>query len=213
MGATNAPADGSEADSAEAEGEIHVDQVSLEISKGYFPNTATHKNEWRRKFYKHKNRFVDTLFEELVDDKDSHSGSESHHGGTDAQSAGCELRELLVNVCLDHQDRRGNLLRLAAIVRSAMDSCLVIVSGCVMFVTSPLMRKKNPLKYPVGKKRMEPFGVIVFATAMSTATIQLLITAVSKAPLQFQHLLSFSLSADDDVLLRGQQNVNISFIA
>ena len=59
-----------------------------------------------------------------------------------------------------------------------MDSCLDIVSGCVMFVTSLLMRKKNPLKYPVGKKRMEPLGVIVFATAMFTATIQLLTAAV-----------------------------------
>ena len=93
-----------------------------------------------------------------------------------------------------------------------MDSCLDIVNGCIMFITSPLMLKKNPLKDPVGKKRMEPFGVIVFATAMSTASIQLLTAAVCLQH-QYRNHMSFGLSADDDVLLRGQQNVNISFIA
>ena len=80
MGATNAPADGAEADSEEAEGEIRIDKVCWKISKDHFPKATVHKNKRLRKFYLHQNRFVDALFEESVDDKDSISDCKSRRG-------------------------------------------------------------------------------------------------------------------------------------
>ena len=79
MGVHRPPADGAEADSAEAEGKIRVDaEVDWKISNVNFSEVAAHKR--LRKFYKHQNRFVDALFEEPVDDKDSTSDCKSRHG-------------------------------------------------------------------------------------------------------------------------------------
>ena len=78
VGATNAPADSAQADSAQAEGEIRIDEVCWKISKDHFPDATAHKR--LRKFYKRRNRLVDALFEEPVDDKDSISDCKSRRG-------------------------------------------------------------------------------------------------------------------------------------
>ncbi|ELP87977.1 cation efflux protein/ zinc transporter, putative [Entamoeba invadens IP1] len=142
---------------------------SWKLYKEKFNVGATNKNKKLRKFYKEQSRFVDNLFEEPVDEKDD-------IGGWPTKIA--IYGSFAINLCLCVTKIvaavfSGSL----TVIASALDSCLDIVSGAVVFITALLMKKPNPSKYPIGKKRMEPLGIIVFATAMFTATIQLLTSA------------------------------------
>eukprot|EP01118_Nematostelium_gracile_P000532 TRINITY_DN1059_c0_g1_i1.p1 TRINITY_DN1059_c0_g1~~TRINITY_DN1059_c0_g1_i1.p1 ORF type:complete len:415 (+),score=98.47 TRINITY_DN1059_c0_g1_i1:84-1328(+) len=67
-----------------------------------------------------------------------------------------------------------------AVFASALDSCLDLLSGSIIFVTNHLIKRKNPYLYPAGKDRLEPLGIIVFSACMFTMTIQLLTTAAEK---------------------------------
>ncbi|BFU19227.1 cation transporter, putative [Entamoeba histolytica] len=149
--------------------EYHPIDDSWKIEKDKFSKPMTKQNKKLKKFYEKQNKFVDSLFEVPVDDKDDI---------TDWRTKIAIYGSFIVNLCLC-------IVKIVAaivsgsltVIASALDSCLDIVSGAVMFITALLMKKPNPIKYPIGKKRMEPLGIIVFATAMFTATIQLLTNA------------------------------------
>ncbi|GAB1221694.1 hypothetical protein ENUP19_0083G0067 [Entamoeba nuttalli] len=141
---------------------------SWKLTKNIFTKTST-RNTKLKKFYEKQNKFVDSLFEEVTDDKD---------GITDCRTKIAIYGSFIVNVCLCLIKIVAAVMSVSlTVIASTLDSCLDIISGAVMFITALLMRKRNIYKYPVGKKRMEPLGVIVFATAMFTATIQLLTNA------------------------------------
>lgn len=61
-----------------------------------------------------------------------------------------------------------------AVIASAIDSSLDLVSGSIIFIAARLAAKKNLLKYPIGKTRLEPLSIIVFAAVMGMASLQLL---------------------------------------
>ncbi|KNC47829.1 cation diffusion facilitator family protein [Thecamonas trahens ATCC 50062] len=63
-----------------------------------------------------------------------------------------------------------------AVFASAVDSALDLVSGLIMFVTERAISRRDPYKYPVGRRRLEPLGIIVFASVMGTAALQLILT-------------------------------------
>jgi cation diffusion facilitator family transporter len=76
-----------------------------------------------------------------------------------------------------------------AVVASAIDSSLDLVSGSIIFVAALLAHKRNLSLYPVGKTRLEPLSIIVFASVMGMASLQLLtegatriVDGVSKGP-------------------------------
>lgn len=66
-----------------------------------------------------------------------------------------------------------------AVIGSAMESLLDLVSGSIIFITSRMMRKTNLRKYPVGKSRLEPLGIVVFSAVMGMASVQLLLQAIT----------------------------------
>jgi len=63
---------------------------------------------------------------------------------------------------------------------SALDSFLDLLSGSILSLTAWLMSKPAPYKYPVGKLRMEPLGVIIFATIMGTCYAQVILEACAR---------------------------------
>lgn len=67
-----------------------------------------------------------------------------------------------------------------ALLASAFESFLDIVSNAIIFFTVRVIRQKNYYSYPVGKSRMEPLGIIVFAVVITTSFSQVLITSVEK---------------------------------
>jgi len=65
-----------------------------------------------------------------------------------------------------------------SIITSALDSFLDLVSGVILFITARSMKHDNKYKFPAGKSRMQPLGIIVFACIMGTVGFQVLLEAV-----------------------------------
>ena len=66
-----------------------------------------------------------------------------------------------------------------AVVASAVDSALDVLSQGTLLVTARLMRKYDPYNYPAGKNRMEPVAVLVFSIIMGMAALFLLYESVN----------------------------------
>lgn len=65
-----------------------------------------------------------------------------------------------------------------AVIASAIDSSLDIVSGTIIYVAARLAAKKNPHLYPIGKAKLEPLAIIVFASVMGVASLQLMVQSI-----------------------------------
>lgn len=68
--------------------------------------------------------------------------------------------------------------RSLAVIASTLDSLLDLLSGFILWFTSYAMNKPNQHQYPVGKNRMQPVGIVVFATVMATLGLQILFESV-----------------------------------
>lgn len=64
--------------------------------------------------------------------------------------------------------------RSMAVIASTLDSFLDLLSGLILLVTSRAMSKPNQYSYPIGKRRMQPVGIIVFASVMATLGFQII---------------------------------------
>ncbi|KAE8679205.1 Metal tolerance protein 9 [Hibiscus syriacus] len=64
--------------------------------------------------------------------------------------------------------------RSLAVIASTLDSLLDLLSGFILWFTAYAMRKPNQYRYPIGKNRMQPVGIIVFASVMTTLGLQIL---------------------------------------
>jgi cation diffusion facilitator family transporter len=65
--------------------------------------------------------------------------------------------------------------RSMAVIASTLDSLLDLLSGFILWFTANAMRKPNQFHYPIGKRRMQPVGIIVFASVMATLGLQVLL--------------------------------------
>ncbi|XP_051125484.1 metal tolerance protein 10-like [Andrographis paniculata] len=68
--------------------------------------------------------------------------------------------------------------RSLAVIASTMDSFLDLLSGLILWFTSYAMKNPNHYHYPIGKKRMQPVGIIVFASVMATLGLQIILESV-----------------------------------
>ena len=65
-----------------------------------------------------------------------------------------------------------------SVISSLIDSAFDLFSGLVIAVTSYLIDHYDPHHYPVGRNRLEPVAIIITASVMSTATLQIIITSI-----------------------------------
>ncbi|XWS10451.1 hypothetical protein CRYUN_Cryun39dG0080100 [Craigia yunnanensis] len=65
-----------------------------------------------------------------------------------------------------------------AVIASTLDSLLDLFSGFILWFTAHAMKTPNHYNYPIGKKRMQPVGIIVFASVMATLGLQILLESV-----------------------------------
>ncbi|XP_042044298.1 metal tolerance protein 10-like isoform X2 [Salvia splendens] len=68
--------------------------------------------------------------------------------------------------------------RSLAVIASTMDSFLDLLSGLILWFTAYAMKNPNQYHYPIGKKRMQPVGIIVFASVMATLGLQIILESV-----------------------------------
>ncbi|KAJ8565169.1 hypothetical protein K7X08_007745 [Anisodus acutangulus] len=67
-----------------------------------------------------------------------------------------------------------------AIAASTLDSLLDLMAGGILWLSHLSMKDINIYKYPIGKLRVQPVGIIIFAAVMATLGFQVLIQAVEK---------------------------------
>ncbi|XP_052176518.1 metal tolerance protein 4 [Diospyros lotus] len=72
--------------------------------------------------------------------------------------------------------RSGSL----AIAASTLDSLLDLIAGGILWFTHLSMKDINIYKYPIGKLRMQPVGIIIFAAVMATLGFQVLVQAAEQ---------------------------------
>ncbi|CAP97750.1 hypothetical protein E8E15_011109 [Penicillium rubens] len=62
-----------------------------------------------------------------------------------------------------------------ALFATAADAFMDLVSSLVMLVTSRMSSRPKPYKYPVGRRRVETMGVIMFCALMTIVAVELII--------------------------------------
>lgn len=67
-----------------------------------------------------------------------------------------------------------------AIAASTLDSLLDLMAGLILWCTHLSMKSINIYKYPIGKLRVQPVGIIIFAAIMATLGFQVLVQAVER---------------------------------
>ncbi|KAL6522366.1 Metal tolerance protein 4 [Orobanche minor] len=67
-----------------------------------------------------------------------------------------------------------------AIAASTLDSLLDLMAGGILWFTHLSMKSINIYKYPIGKLRVQPVGIIIFAAVMATLGFQVLVQAVQQ---------------------------------
>ncbi|KAJ8448125.1 hypothetical protein Cgig2_031849 [Carnegiea gigantea] len=67
-----------------------------------------------------------------------------------------------------------------AIAASTLDSLLDLMAGGILWFTHLSMKKVNIYQYPIGKLRVQPVGIVIFAAVMATLGFQVLIEAVQQ---------------------------------
>eukprot|EP01012_Entosiphon_sulcatum_P023160 TRINITY_DN2813_c0_g1_i1.p1 TRINITY_DN2813_c0_g1~~TRINITY_DN2813_c0_g1_i1.p1 ORF type:complete len:410 (+),score=68.19 TRINITY_DN2813_c0_g1_i1:42-1232(+) len=133
-------------------------------------------NKRVRKFYKRQNEFIDMLME-LHEQRDD---DEDEEGSNNKKVAIGVYGSLAVNVVLWGMKLYATIASgSVSVLASLLDSCLDLLSGIILSVTNWYMRKQDPVRFPVGKSRFEPLGVLIFSVVMFMSTVQLLIKAVN----------------------------------
>ena len=61
-----------------------------------------------------------------------------------------------------------------SVIASVLDSALDLFSGAVLAFTDHFMSIEDNTKYPAGKKRFEPLGVLIFSCVMCVASVSVL---------------------------------------
>ncbi|KAJ4885067.1 putative metal tolerance protein C3 [Raphanus sativus] len=67
-----------------------------------------------------------------------------------------------------------------AIAASTLDSVLDLMAGGILWFTHLSMKNINIYKYPIGKLRVQPVGIIIFAAVMATLGFQVLLVAAEQ---------------------------------
>ncbi|XVF77822.1 hypothetical protein PTKIN_Ptkin14bG0077900 [Pterospermum kingtungense] len=79
-----------------------------------------------------------------------------------------------------------------AVIASTLDSLLDLLSGFILWFTAHAMKTPNHYHYPIGKKRMQPVGIIVFASVMATLGLQILLESIRELIAKSHHEISHS---------------------
>jgi hypothetical protein len=72
-----------------------------------------------------------------------------------------------------------------SVLASLVDAALDFLSTAIVWTTTRLIERPDQYQYPVGRRRLEPIGVLVFSVVMVTSFFQV---ALVISPLAFFHL-------------------------
>ncbi|KAH8815179.1 hypothetical protein F5884DRAFT_771365 [Xylogone sp. PMI_703] len=67
-----------------------------------------------------------------------------------------------------------------SVLASLVDAALDFLSTAIVWTTSKLIERQDQYRYPVGRRRLEPLGVLVFSVIMVTSFFQVSLECVSR---------------------------------
>ena len=65
-----------------------------------------------------------------------------------------------------------------AITASAIESTLDVLSNSIIWCSARIAKRKNVRKWPIGKTRLEPVSIIIFAAIMGVCALQIIISSI-----------------------------------
>lgn len=139
--------------------------------------SAAEKNV--RRYYKQMEQTKSTL--EQVDTQELRRRSMDSEDGKELNISVAIRLSLLCNIgLLVSKAVAAYLSGSMSIISSLVDSAVDLMSGLVVCYTSHAIKCTNYYEYPEGKTRLEPISIIVLAVIMAVASIQVIITSVTK---------------------------------
>ena len=67
-----------------------------------------------------------------------------------------------------------------SVLASLVDAALDFLSTAIVFTTNKLISRQDPHAYPVGRRRLEPIGVLVFSVIMITSFFQVALECLNR---------------------------------
>lgn len=123
---------------------------------------------------------------------DSLDGGEGGSENFDTEKESVEIAEQLQNEFAMKISNYANIFLLIlktyatirsesiAIAASTLDSLLDLLAGGILWFTHLSMKNINVYKYPIGKLRVQPVGIVIFAAVMATLGFQILLQAIEQ---------------------------------
>ncbi|KAK4476761.1 hypothetical protein RD792_015937 [Penstemon davidsonii] len=163
-----------------------VSKLPIKVKKGLHPETPLHLDiskttalaQGEKKYYEQQfatlRSFeeVDAILVSNVNDESMDTKGQAQHERAINISNWANVFLLLFKIYATVQS--GSL----AIGASTLDSVLDLLAGGILWLTNYSMKSINIYKYPIGKLRGQPVGIIVFATIMATLGFQVLVVGV-----------------------------------
>ncbi len=76
-----------------------------------------------------------------------------------------------------------------SVLASLVDAALDFLSTAIVWTTTRLISRKDQYSYPVGRRRLEPIGVLVFSVIMITSFFQVALEGVNRLRSSGEHVL------------------------
>lgn len=133
-----------------------------------------------RKYYKQLEETKATFEQVNVQDFSRVTKTSSKDGGESKVSTAVKISMLCNTGLLIAKTVASYLSGSMSIISSLVDSAIDLVSGIVMWYTTRAIKGTNYYEYPEGKTRLEPISIIVLAVIMAVASIQVIITSVTR---------------------------------
>ncbi|GAW14532.1 hypothetical protein ANO14919_039350 [Xylariales sp. No.14919] len=67
-----------------------------------------------------------------------------------------------------------------SVLASLVDAVLDFLSTVIVWITTALISRQDQYKYPVGRRRLEPLGVLVFSVIMITSFVQVALQSIQR---------------------------------
>ena len=82
-----------------------------------------------------------------------------------------------------------------SVLASLVDAALDMLSTAIIWTTTRLIAQPDQYKYPVGRRRLEPIGVLVFSVIMVTSFVQVALEGLSRLTSEDHKLVELSVAA------------------
>ncbi|KAK4659747.1 hypothetical protein QC762_114040 [Podospora pseudocomata] len=82
-----------------------------------------------------------------------------------------------------------------SVLASLVDAVLDFISTVIVWVTTVLIRQQDQYRYPIGRRRLEPLGVLVFSVIMITSFVQVALEAIQRLLSPDRHIIELGNAA------------------